>query len=172
MIDINKQGTKEQKILELVSEYGALDYKQIQTYFKLDEVTFNKILKSLQKKGRLYIDENSNTIKADKNLAYNISVKNSFYIVLDFINECNYHGISQFPVVLEMYMKGEIYSVFYCSEGNEVMICHSVLNMKENTNFKPIIILQEISQMEYINISNAFFCIVDKEGNVEYYTYE
>ena len=80
MIDINKQSTKEQKVLELISEYGALDYKQVQIYFKLDELTLNKILKNLQKKGRLYIDENINAIKADKNLAYNISVKNSFRI--------------------------------------------------------------------------------------------
>ena len=96
----------------------------------------------------------------------------SFWLVLDFLDDCDYHGAAHFPLMLEMYRSGSVYSVFYCMEGDELVICRSIQPLQQSICFQPIVLLEDQAQIEKMSELNAVFCTVEEHGEVAYFTYE
>lgn len=162
----------EQKIVELVSEYQALKIEQVEKYFRLPPETIAKAFRMLVKKGRIVLDRNTGVIKAAEGIKEDEKQIRSFWIVLDFLGDCDFHGTAQFPLVLEMYRSGSVYSVFYCMEGDELVITNSIKQLQKSICSQPIVLLDDQTQMEKMSELNAVFCTVKEQGEVAYFTYE
>ena len=96
----------------------------------------------------------------------------SFWLVLEFLEDCDFHGAAHFPLVLEMYRSGSVYSVFYCMEGDELVIANSINQLRTSICFQPIVLLEDQAQIEKMSELNAVFCTVKEQGEVAYFTYE
>ena len=102
----------EQKIVELVSEYQALKIEQVEKYFGLPSETMAKAFRMLVKKGRVVLEQDTGVIKVSKGIKEDEKQILSFWLVLDFLEDCDFHGAAHFPLVLEMYRSGSVYRVF------------------------------------------------------------
>lgn len=162
----------EQKIVELVSEYQALKIEQVEKYFGLPSETMAKAFRKLVKKGRISLDQEAGIIRASKDIREDLKLICSFWLVLDFLEDCDYHGAAHFPLMLEMYRSGSVYSVFYCMEGDELVICRSIQPLQQSICFQPIVLLEDQAQIEKMSELNAVFCTVEEHGEVAYFTYE
>lgn len=162
----------EQKIVELVSEYQALKIEQVEKYFGLPSEIMAKAFRKLVKKGRISLDQEAGIIRAAKDIREDMKLIRSFWLVLDFLDDCDYHGAAHFPLMLEMYRSGSVYSVFYCMEGDELVICRSIQPLQQSICFQPIVLLEDQAQIEKMSELNAVFCTVEEHGEVAYFTYE
>mgnify|MGYP000005683782 FL=1 len=162
----------EQKIVELVSEYQALKIEQVEKYFGLPSETMAKAFRKLVKKGRISLDQEAGIIRESKDIREDMKLIRSFWLVLDFLDDCDFHGAAYFPLMLEMYRSGRVYSVFYCMEGDELVICRSIQPLQQSICFQPIVLLEDQAQIEKMSELNAVFCTVKEHGEVAYFTYE
>ena len=162
----------EQKIVELVSEYQALKIEQVEKYFGLPSETMAKAFRKLVKKGRISLDQEAGIIRAAKDIREDMKLIRSFWLVLDFLEDCDFHGAAHFPLVLEMYRSGSVYSLFYCMEGDELVIANSINQLQTSICFQPIVLLEDQAQIEKMSELNAVFCTVEEHGEVAYFTYE
>lgn len=162
----------EQKIVELVSEYQALKIEQVEKYFGLPSETMAKAFRKLVKKGRISLDQEAGIIRESKDIREDMKLIRSFWLVLDFLDDCDYHGAAHFPLMLEMYRSGSVYSVFYCMEGDELVIANSINQLRTSICFQPIVLLEDQAQIEKMSELNAVFCTVKEHGEVAYFTYE
>ena len=162
----------EQKIVELVSEYQALKIEQVEKYFGLPSETMAKAFRMLVKKGRVVLEQDTGVIKVSKGIKEDEKQILSFWLVLDFLEDCDFHGVAHFPLVLEMYRSGSVYSVFYCMEGDELVIANSINQLRTSICFQPIVLLENQAQIEKMSELNAVFCTVEEHGEVAYFTYE
>ena len=162
----------EQKIVELVSEYQALKIEQVEKYFGLPSETMAKAFRKLVKKGRISLDQEAEIIRAAKDIREDLKLIRSFWLVLDFLDDCDFHGAANFTLMLEMYRSGSVYSVFYCMEGDELVIAKSINQLRTSICFQPIVLLEDQAQIEKMSELNAVFCTVKEHGEVAYFTYE
>lgn len=162
----------EQKIVELVSEYQALKIEQVEKYFGLPSETMAKAFRKLVKKGRISLDQEAGIIRESKDIREDMKLIRSFWLVLDFLDDCDFHGAANFPLMLEMYRSGRVYSVFYCMEGDELVIAKSINQLRTSICFQPIVLLEDQAQIEKMSELNAVFCTVKEHGEVAYFTYE
>lgn len=162
----------EQKIVELVSEYQALKIEQVEKYFGLPSEIMAKAFRMLVKKGRVVLEQNTGMIKVSRGIREDEKQVLSFWLVIDFLEDCDFHGTGHFPLILEMYRNGSVYSVFYCALGDEIVISNAINQLKKSICFQPIVLLENQSQMEKISALNTVFCTVEEHGEVAYFTYE
>ncbi len=164
--------TLEQRVAALLSEYQALEVEQVVRYFGFPAKTMAKVFKSLEKKGRITVDHTAEIIKVVGDISVDKKLLHSFWILLDCLEECEFHGIGQFPLILEMYRKGSVYGILYCAAGDELMILRSVTQMQEKVGFQPILLLEDACRADLLSGIDAVFCKVSEDGEVEYFTYE
>lgn len=162
----------EQKIVELVSEYQDLKIEQVEKYFGLPSETMAKAFRILVKKGRIVLNQDTGVIKVSEGIREDEKQILSFWLVIDFLEDCDFHGAAHFPLVMEMYRSGSVYSVFYCTEGDELMISNSINQLQKSIRFQPIVLLEDQAQMEKMSALHAVFCTVKEQGEVAYFTYE
>ena len=56
--------TVEERFYDLLIEYGALEIVQLKKYFPYDDELFDRIIRSLEKKGRLVYERKKKIVKA------------------------------------------------------------------------------------------------------------
>ena len=59
----DSNSTIEEKIYELVCEYGALETEQIRKYFDIEQARLEKLVLKLMKKGRLQQEQEKGIVK-------------------------------------------------------------------------------------------------------------
>ena len=59
----DSNSTLEEKIYELVCEYGALETEQIRRYFDIEQARLEKLVLKLMKKGRLQQEREKGIVK-------------------------------------------------------------------------------------------------------------
>lgn len=59
----DSNSTLEEKIYELVCEYGALETEQIRKYFDIEQARLEKLVLKLMKKGRLQQEQEKGIVK-------------------------------------------------------------------------------------------------------------
>lgn len=59
----DSNSTLEEKIYELVCEYGALETEQIRRYFDIEQARLEKLVLKLMKKGRLQQEQEKGIVK-------------------------------------------------------------------------------------------------------------
>lgn len=159
----------EERFYDLLIEYGALEIKQLKTYFAFEEELFRRIIRSLEKKGRIFYEKETNLVKAHKGIKVDEKQKTCFWVVLDLINEIEFHCSGRFPLMILISAKAYTYEVYYVRVGDELAMSHAINYEKNEYDKKEIIIIEEESQMEKIDVENAIFCLINGEGEVTYY---
>lgn len=166
---MKEQKTLEEKIVYLLTEYRVLLWKQIALYFDLDEALMEQKIKSLRKKGRIYLADNRRLIKIREDIAEDERRIKCFWLVIDLKQDTTFHCVDTYPRMLTIYAASNAYEVFYCPLSEEMPVSHVIENLREKNDTKTLIVVENISQMKKIKVSDAVFCTVSEEGEVVYY---
>ena len=94
------------------------------------------------------------------------------WVLLDFINQVEYHTVGEFPAAILCFANGELYEIVPIPQGKEAMICHLLRQPQKDTG-KRIVVVEDTAQIKVLDIPQvAGFCTVAEDGTVSYYKKE
>ena len=161
--------TVEERFYDLLIEYGALEIVQLKKYFPYDDELFDRIIRSLEKKGRLVYEKKKKIVKAHNGIQVDEDQKKCFWIVIDLMDQIEFHCVGRFPLMLLISAKAYTYEVYYVKVGDELAMSHVINYERTENDKKEIIVIEEEFQMEKILVEDAIFCLINNEGEVTYY---
>lgn len=161
------------EMLHNISLYPGLTENQLCRFFPEKEATAKVLLAHMLKEGRVFCDRNGCYYTnqeaqngADKDLSHCV------WVLLDFIDQVEYHTVGEFPASILCFANGELYEIVPISQGKETMICQ-LLRQPQKDVGKRIVVVEDTSQIELLNIPQvAGFCTVAEDGTVSYYKEE
>ena len=161
------------EMLHNISLYPSLTEEQLCRFFPEKESTAKTLLAHMLKEGRVYRAENSRYYanqetrnSSDKDLSRCI------WVLLDFIDQVEYHTVGEFPASILCFANGELYEIVPIPQGKETMICQLLRRPQKDTG-KRIVVVEDTSQIELLDIPQAAgFCTVAEDGAVSYYKKE
>ena len=96
----------------------------------------------------------------------------SVWVLLDFIDQVEYHTVGEFPAAILCFANGELYEIVPIPQGKETMICQ-LLRQPQKDADKCIVVVDDAAQIEMLDIPQvAGFCTVAEDGTVSYYKKE
>ena len=160
-------------MLHNISLYPGLTEGQLCRFFHEKEATAKVLLVHMLKEGRVFCAENGRYYAnqeaqngADKDLSRCV------WVLLDFIDQVEYHTVGKFPAAILCFANGELYEVVPIPQGKETMICQ-LLRQPQKDAGKRIVVVEDTSQIEMLDIPQAAgFCTVAEDGTVSYYKKE
>ena len=161
------------EMLHNISLYPGLTEEQLCRFFPEKEATAKTLLAHMLKGGRVYRAENFRYYAnreaqngADKDLSRCV------WVLLDFIDQVEYHTVGEFPAAILCFANGELYEIVPIPQGKETMICQLLRRPQKDTG-KRIVVVEDTSQIELLDIPQAAgFCTVAEDGAVSYYKKE
>ena len=161
------------EMLHNISLYPGLTEGQLCRFFPEKEVTAKTLLAHMLKEERIFCAENGRYYAnqeaqngADKDLSRCV------WVLLDFINQVEYHTVGEFPAAILCFANGELYEIVPIPQGKEAMICQLLRQPQKDTG-KRIVVVDDVAQIELLDIPQvAGFCTVAEDGTVSYYKKE
>lgn len=161
------------EMLHNISLYPGLTEEQLFRFFPEKEATAKVLLSHMLKEGRIFYSKNGRYYAnreeqngADKDLSRCV------WVLLDFIDQVEYHTVGEFPAAILCFANGELYEIVPIPQGKETMICQLLRRPQKDTG-KRIVVVEDTSQIELLDIPQAAgFCTVAEDGAVSYYKKE
>ena len=140
-------------MLHNISLYPGLTEEQLCRFFPEKEATAKTLLAHMLKEGRVFRDRNGRYYAnqeaqngADKDLSRCV------WVLLDFIDQVEYHTVGEFPAAILCFANGELYEIVPIPRGKEIMICQ-LLHQPQKDAGKRIVVVEDTSQIEDGTIS-------------------
>ena len=160
-------------MLHNISLYPGLTEEQLFRFFPDKEATAKVLLSHMLKEGRIFYSKNGRYYAnreaqngADKDLSRCV------WVLLDFIDQVEYHTVGEFPASILCFANGELYEIVPIPQGKETMICQLLRQPQKDTS-KRIVVVEDTAQIELLDIPQAAgFCTVAEDGTVSYYKEE
>lgn len=94
------------------------------------------------------------------------------WVLIDFIEQVEYHSVSDFPAKIIFFAEGEVYEIIYVEQGKETMISH-LLSVPREEPSKYLVLVEDLSQIQQLDLPPVSgFCTVSSTGEVQYYKKE
>lgn len=110
------------EMLHNISLYPGLTEEQLCRFFPEKEATAKPLLAHMLKEGRVYCGKNGRyyanqeaQIDADKDLSRCV------WVLLDFIDQVEYHTVGEFPAAILCFANGELYEIVPIPQGNQAI---------------------------------------------------
>ena len=161
------------EMLYNISLYPGLTEDQLCRFFPEKEATAKVLLAHMLKKGRIFCSGNGRYYAnqeaqngTDKDLSRCV------WVLLDFIDQVEYHTVGEFPAAILCFANGELYEIVPIPQGKETMICQ-LLRQPQKDAGKRIVVVDDAAQIELLDIPQVTgFCTVAEDGTVSYYKKE
>ena len=159
-------------ILRDVATYRALTEEQILRLYPRKEAKIKNLLAYLVRQGRLYARDGYYCIDPAQVENLDRGLLASVWVLLDFIEQVEYHSTGEYPAQIIFFADGEVYEIVYVAPGKEVLINHLLAKMSENGS-KYILVVEAPEQISELQIPNTSgYCTVSQEGEIQYYQEE
>ena len=139
------------EMLHNISLYPGLTEEQLCRFFPEKEATAKTLLAHMLKEGRIFCTENSRYYAnqeaqngADKDLSCCV------WVLLDFIDQVEYHTVGEFPAAILCFANGELYEIVPIPQGKETMICQLLRQPQKDTG-KRIVVVEDVAQIELLD---------------------
>lgn len=158
------------ELLRLISIYPGLSEMQLRRFFPGKDSKIRNLLSHLKRQGRViqenfmggYFSYGADTRSADSGLI------RSVWILLDFIEQAEYHSASDFPAKIIFFARSELYEIIYAAAGQETLVNH--IKSKNQENDRRIILVDSPEQIRLLHVpGTAGYCTVTGDGHISYY---
>ena len=131
-------------MLHNISLYPGLTEDQLCRFFPEKEATAKTLLAHMLKEGRIFCAGNdryyaNQEVKSstDKDLSRCV------WVLLDFIDQVEYHTVGEFPAAILCFANGELYEIVPIPQGKETMICQ-LLRQPQKDGGKRIVVVEDL----------------------------
>lgn len=161
------------EILRNISMYPGLTEDQLCRFHPEQSKIISSLLIELCRQDRLLLtDSKQYYLNKAQQMAKPFPVNQAVAVLLDFINDVEYHAVGDFPVQIFFFAKGKFYEIVYVSKGTESEFNWYLRSPTRDGSCR-LIVLDSIDQAASINVPDIIgFCIVHTDDSVEYYQWE
>lgn len=159
------------ELVRTISLYKSLTCGQVFRLFPSKEKAIKNLLTHLIRQKRVVYNPNTERISANEEYDEHpdSGMIAAFWVLLDFIDDAEYHTASNYPVKISFFSCSELYEIVYVPHEQEIMMNHAMA-AKEEEPPKRLVVAENPDQMSRIDIPGMIaFCIVSPEGKVNYY---
>lgn len=161
-------------LLRDVSMYRCIRRRQLYELYPGKRAVVKKLLARLVREGRIsqvgsyYCDAPESMEELDKGMI------DAIWVLVDFIDRVEYHGVGNYPVKIIFCADGEIYEIIHAGIGKETLVSYLAAERKRNEmESKLIVLVDKAEQIEDLQVDGALaYCTVSPEGEVQYYQKE
>lgn len=159
-------------LLRDITMYHALTKEQIFSLYPGKQKIIEYLLTYLVKQYRIkqesgfYLGMTEDIAVLDQGLLAAV------WVLIDFIDQVDFHSVSDFPTEIIFFMKDEVYEIIYAASGKEALI-NTLLSHQSEAPSNYIIMVDHEEQIPLLNIPNVVaYCTVSPSGEVQYYQQE
>lgn len=167
-------GQEAASILRDVTMYRCLKEEQLLRLYPGKQDKVKKILNHLVRQGRIFHDADNNLYRAGEDTSEPIDcgLLAAVWVLVDFIDQVEYHSVCDFPCKIIFFADNEVYEVVYVAYGQEALIAH-LLSSKAEESAKYIVLVDKPEQIADLQIPGVSgYCTVSPDGTVQYYQKE
>lgn len=158
------------ELLRIISMYPGLTETQLCRFFPGKDDKIINLLSHLKRQGRVVQETSAGgffSFGADPRSTDSGLIR-SVWILLDFIEQVEYHSFSEFPVKIVFFARSELYEVVYVPVGQEALINH--LLSQNQSDDRRIVLVDDAAQIHLLQIPGVSgYCTVTKTGQIKYY---
>lgn len=167
-------GQEATSILRDITMYRYLKAEQLLRLYPGKQDKVGKILSHLVRQGRIFYDAGSSLYRASEDSTEPVDqgLLAAVWILVDFIDQVEYHSVCDFPCKIIFFANGEVYEIVYIAHGQETLVSH-LLASKAEEDVKYIALVDRPEQIAGIQIPGiSGYCTVSLDGAVQYYQKE
>lgn len=161
-------------LLRDVSMYRCIKRRQLYELYPGKRALVKKLLAYLVREGRIsqigsyYCDAPESMEELDHGMI------DAIWVLIDFIDRVEYHGIGNYPVKIIFCADGEVYEIIHAGIGKEALVSYLTAERKRNeTESKILVLVDKPEQIEELQMDDVLgYCTVSPEGKVQYYRKE
>jgi len=170
-------GKEAADLLRAVTMYRSLQEEQIYRLYPGKEHVVKNLLTHLVKQGRIYHNPQDRRYSADRDCDSKLDrgMLSAVWVLLDFIDQTEYHSVSDFPVKICFFAGGEMYEIIHVPYEQEILMNHALAEKtaKNEDPARRIVLVDRPEQINSIKIPNVTgFCDVAADGSVRYFKLE
>ena len=157
-------------LLRAVSLYPGLLEEQLCRLYPGKENAAKIILAKLEKQGRITQAANGGWfIYGSDDKTVDNGTRRAFWVLLDFIEQVEFHSSSDFPIQVIFYAQGDVYEVIDIPTGQETLTSQALRQSREEPG-RRILIVDSPQQISGLSIPGvSVYCTVTEDGSVHYY---
>ena len=160
-------------LLRDVTTYHCAKGEQLKRLYPGKESKIEHLLKYLVKQGRIFYRSDKDIYFDDPDAEIDSELLAALWVLADFGDKYEYHSTDAYPSKIVFFADDETYEIVYVPIGREVLILHAIRMRNDDDCGKKILIVEDVSQIEKIDLEDTIFCTVDMEtGVIQYYKKE
>lgn len=165
-------GQEATSLLRDITMYHALTKAQLLALYPGKQSKIENLLTYLVKQGRICFDGDYYCPPPGPGEVFDTSLSSAVWVLIDFIEQVEYHSSGDFPAQIIFFADGQIYEIIHASSGKEALFNHILSDTSEEPS-KYLVIVDRAEQIEGLHIPNAAaYCTVAADGTVQYYQKE
>ena len=162
-----------ESLLRDISTYRSIKREQWKRLYPGKEEKTERILNYLVNQGRIIYRGDKDTYYHNSEIEADPEMMAALWVLADFGDKCEFHCTDAYPSKIVFFAEGETYEIVYVPWDKETLILHAMRIRHDDDCGKKILIVEEVTQIEKINLDDATFCTVDIDtGEVQYYKKE
>lgn len=163
-------GQEAAELLRIITMYPGLSTDQLSRFFPKKEETVKSLLARLIRQGRIRCGETGcRYYPPSASSAGQRPLTDAVWVLLDFVEQAEYHSVSEFPVQLVFFSGGELYEVIAVAAGQEALITH-ILGQQKEASGRRLLLVDTPEQIPVLDIPGVCgYCTVKPDGQVTYY---
>ena len=162
-----------ENLLRDVTTYHCAKREQLMRLYPGKEEKIERLLGYLAKQGRIFYRAETDTYYDHPKMQNDLEMLSALWVLADFGDKYEYHSTDAYPTKIVFFADGETYEIIVAPIEKIGLILHALKMRKDGDSGKKILIVEDISHIDEIDLEDAIFCTVDLEsGEVQYYKKE
>ena len=159
-------------LLRDITMYRVLEKEQLLRLYPGKRGKIENLLAYLTKQGRIFFVDGRYCASLDCAEQMDRGLLAAVWVLIDFIEQVEFHSVSDFPAKIIFFAEGEVYEIIYVEQGKETIISH-LLSIPREEPSKYIVLVEDLSQLQKLELPPVNgFCTVSPDGEVHYFQKE
>lgn len=162
-----------ESLLRDITTYHCAKREQLKRLYPRKEEKIERLLGYLVKQGRIFYRADTDTYYDNQKMQNDLEMLSALWVLADFGDRYEYHSTDAYPTKIVFFSDGETYEIIVVPIEKAGLILHALSMRKDGDSGKKILIVEDTSHIDQIELEDAIYCTVDNEsGEVQYYKKE